>query len=275
MTATVSLRPKYVFKVPVEADCISPDAFAGKSLDEISKLPVWEGNKQRSLAELFEIEGETAEKPEDLNVYVEGDVHKVRRIGSKMSAGEIMICRDAGTHLGEEMKGGKITVGGSADSWTGAMMKGGTIEVKGNAGDYVGAAYRGMVKGMRGGVITIHGSAGNELGCFMKKGLIKVYGDAAQFVGVHMKDGTIWIAGDSEARVGAEMTGGKIVVCGKVEEILPTFATDSVKAKVKVEGEEVAGPFYLFVGDLTEQGAGKLYVAKSSNSHLKSYEGYL
>lgn len=271
----MSLRPKYLFKVPVEADCVSPDVFAGKNLDEISKLPLWEGNKQRGLAELFEIEGETAEKPEELGIHVEGDVHKVRRIGSRMSAGEIVIHRDAGTHLGEEMKGGKITVGGNADSWVGAMMKGGTIEVKGNAGDYVGAAYRGMVKGMRGGVIIIHGSAGNELGCFMKKGLIKVYGDAAQFAGIHMKDGTILIMGDSEARIGAEMTGGKIVVCGKVDEVLPTFATDSVKAKVKVDGQEAAGPFYLFVGDLAEQGDGKLYVSKFSNSHLKSYEGYL
>jgi len=264
-----------VFKVPVEADCISPDAFAGKSLDVISKLPIWEGNRQRNLGELFEIEGAAAEKPENLSIHVEGDAHKVRRIGSKMSAGEIIIDGDIGTHLGEEMKGGKIEVSGSADSWMGAMMKGGSIEVKGNAGDYVGAAYRGMVKGMRGGVITIHGSAGNELGCFMKKGLIKVNGGVAQFAGVHMKDGTIWIMGDSKARVGAEMTGGKIVVCGKVEEILPTFATDSVKAKVKVEGQEVAGPFYLFVGDLTEQGDGKLYVSKSANSHLKSYEGFL
>lgn len=275
MTATVTLRPKYVFKVPVEAEYISPDAFAGKSLDEISKLPIWEGNKQRSLAELFEIEGEIAEKPDDMSIHVEGDVHKVRRIGSKMSAGEITISGDVGTHLGEEMKGGRITVGGSADSWMGAMMRGGSIEVKGNVGDYVGAAYRGMVKGMRGGVITVHGSAGNELGCFMKKGLIKVHGGVAQFAGIHMRNGTIWIVGDSKARVGAEMIGGKIVVCGKVEEILPTFATDSVKAKVKVEGQEVAGPFYLFTGDLTEQGDGKLYVSKSSNSHLKFYEAYL
>lgn len=275
MTATVTLRPKRVFNVPVEADCISPDAFSGKELSAVSHLLVWEGNKQRTLAELFEIEGETAEKPEDLTIHVEGDAHKVRRIGSKMSAGEILIDRDAGTHLGEEMRGGSITVGGNADSWTGAMMRDGMIEVKGSAGDYVGAAYRGMVKGMRGGVIVIHGSAGSELGCFMKKGFIKVYGNVAQFAGVHMKDGTIWIVGDSKGRVGAEMTGGKILVCGRVEEILPTFATDSIRAKVKVEGEEVVGPFYLFVGDLAEQGEGKLYVAKSSNSHLKFYEGFL
>jgi len=273
--AVVSLRPKYLFKVPVEAQCITPDVFANKNLDEIAKLQLWEGNKQRTLGELFEIEGEATDKPEDLCIHVHGDVRKVTRIGADMSAGEIMIYRDAGVHLGEEMKNGKITVGGNADSWLGAMMHGGTIEVKGNTGDYVGAAYRGSVKGMRGGTIIIHGNAGNELGCFMRKGLIKVYGGTAQFAGMHMKNGTILIVGDSEGRAGAEMTGGKIVVSGKIEEILPTFTIDSVKAKVKVNGDEVAGPFYLFVGDKAENGEGKLYVAQSPNPRLKFYEQYL
>jgi len=236
---------------------------------------LWEGNKQRTLSELFEIEGETTNKPEDLLINVHGDVGKVTRIGAGMSAGEIMIHRDVGIHLGEEMKGGKITVGGNADSWLGAMMKDGTIEVKGNAGDYVGAAYRGSVKGMCGGTILIHGNAGNELGCFMRKGLVKVYGNTAQFAGTHMKDGTIFVMGNSEGRAGAEMIGGKVIVSGRIEEILPTFTIDSVKMKVKVNGDEVAGPFYLFVGDKAENGEGKLCVAQSPNPHLKFYEQYL
>jgi len=270
----VNLQPKYLFKAPVEAPCISPDVFASKNSDEIAKLPLWEGNRQRTLSELFEINGESINKPENQNIHLNGDVHKVRRIGSSMSAGEIVIHRDAGVHLGEEMKGGKITVGGNADSWVGAMMKGGIIEVKGSAGDYVGAAYRGSVKGMRGGTIIIHGNAGNELGCFMRKGLIKVYGNTDQFTGIHMKNGTILVMGDSRSRAGAEMTGGKIIVNGKIEEILPIFTIDSVKAKVKVNGDEVAGPFYLFVGDMAE-GGGKLYVAKTRNPHLRFYEQYL
>jgi len=271
----MSLRPKYLFRVPIEAQCITPDVFAGKNLEEISKLQLWEGNRQRALGELFEIEGGAADKPENLCIHVHGDVHKVTRIGTGMSAGEILVHRDAGIHLGEEMKGGKITVGGNADSWLGAMMKGGTIEVKGNTGDYVGAAYRGSVMGMRGGTIIIHGNAGNELGCFMRNGLIKVYGSTAQFAGMHMKDGAILIVGSSEGRAGAEMTGGKIIISGKIEEILPTFTIDSIRTKVKVNGDEVAGPFYLFVGDKAENGEGKLYVAQSPNSHLKFYERYL
>jgi formylmethanofuran dehydrogenase subunit C len=271
----IILNPKYLFKVPVEAEYISPDAFAGKILEEIAKLKLWEGNKERNLGELFRIEGESAAKPEEVTVQILGDVHKVRRIGLGMTAGEIIIQGDAGVHLGEEMKGGKITVIGNSDSWTGAMMKNGRIEVKGNAGHYVGAAYRGSVKGMRGGTIIIHGNAGNELGCFMRQGLIKVYGNVGQFAGMHMKDGTIFVGGNSEGRDGAEMTGGKIVVHGQVPSVLPTFTVDSVKAKVKINGDEITGPFYLFTGDLTENGAGKLFISKTSNPHLSQYEMFL
>ena len=271
----VILNPKYLFKVPVEAECISPDAFAGKTLEEIAKLKLWEGNKERNLDELFRIEGESAAKPEEVTIQILGDVHKVRRIGSGMTAGEIAIQGDAGVHLGEEMKGGKITVAGNSDSWTGGMMKNGFIEIKGNTGDYVGSAYRGSVKGMRGGTIIIYGNAGNELGCFMRQGLIKVYGNVGQFIGMHMKDGTIFIGGNSEGRDGAEMTGGKIVVRGQVPSVLPTFTIDSVKTKIKINGDEVTGPFYLFTGDLTENGTGKLFISKTNNPNLSQYERFL
>jgi formylmethanofuran dehydrogenase subunit C len=271
----IILNPKCLFKVPVEAECISPDAFAGKTLEEIANLKLWEGNKERNLGELFSIEGEGATKLEELSIQILGDVRKVRRIGSGMTAGEIVIQGDAGFHLGEEMKGGKITVTGNSDSWTGAMMKNGHIEVKGNAGDYVGAAYRGSIKGMRGGTIIIHGNAGNELGCFMRQGLIKIFGNVGQFAGMHMKDGTIFIGGNTEGRDGAEMTSGKIVVRGQVPSVLPTFTIDSVKTKVKINGDEVNGPFYLFTGDLTENGTGKLFISKTNNLNLSKYKRFL
>ncbi|MGD8506584.1 MAG: formylmethanofuran dehydrogenase subunit C [Candidatus Bathyarchaeota archaeon] len=269
----VALRPKRVFKVPVEAECITPDTFAGKSVEEIGKFKVWEGNRERSLSELFSVKGESGAKPEEVSIQIRGDVHKVRRIGAQMSAGEIVVHGDVGFHLGEEMAGGRILVDGNADSWMGLMMKGGVIEVKGDAGDYVGAAYKGgSTKGMSGGTIEIHGNAGNELGYFMRKGIIKVHGDVGQFTGVHMRNGIIVVYGNSEGRDGAEMIRGKIVVCGSVPSVLPTFTVETVKAKVKINGEKLEGPFYLFTGDIAEEGTGKLYISKASNTHLKFYE---
>lgn len=270
----ITLAPRRPFKVPVAAECISPDSFAEKSASEIADLPVWEGNRKRPLGQLFKIR---YRKPtsENLTIQISGNVAKVRRIGAKMSYGGIIVEGNAGKHLGEEMKGGTITVTGNAGSWAGSRMKGGTIEIKGNAGHYIGAAYRGSTMGMGGGTIIIHGDAGNEVGCFMRKGLIKIYGDVGQFVGIHMKNGTIFNQGDSEGRAGAQMRGGKIIVGGHIPAILPSFTIDDIKSRVKVDGEKIEGPFYRFLGDLAENGNGKLFISQKQNTHLKPYERFL
>jgi len=129
---------------------------------------------------------------------------------------------------------------------------------------------------MHGGKIIVYGNVGNDAGAHIKKGIIKIYGNVGQFAGLRMHDGTIYVQKDSEGRVGACMTGGKIVVGGFLESVLPTFTVDSVKEKVKIEeGETVEGPFYLFLGDLVENGNGKLYVFKEKNPHLNHYEKLL
>jgi len=273
----INLYPAKQFKFPIIAECINPDFFDGKTCQEIEGLKIWEGNKQKKLGELFKVE---EVKPENLPgkniITIKGDVGKVRKIGTSMKGGEITIHGDAGMHLGEEMKNGKITVYGNVGGWAGSMMKGGTIEIHGNASDYLGAPYRGSNEGMHGGKIIVYGNAGNEAGAHMKKGIIKIYGCAGQFVGFRMHDGTIYAAKDSEARAGACMSGGKIVVGGVLESVLPTFSIDSIKEKVKIEEDEVVrGPFYLFLGDLVENGDGKLYVFKEKNPHLNPYEKFL
>jgi formylmethanofuran dehydrogenase subunit C len=270
----ITLTPKRSFNAPVGAECISPDTFIGKSEAELAPLSVWEGNQKRALSKLFKIE-QKASPAENLTIRIAGNVEKVRRIGAKMSSGEIIVDGNAGMHLGEEMKGGTITVAGNAGSWAGCRMRKGTIDIKGNAGDYVGAAYRGSTRGMSGGTIVIHGNAGNELGCFMKKGLVKIYGDVGQFAGIHMKKGTILIRGNSLGRIGANMLGGKIVLCGHIRSILPTFTIDSIKSSVKIDGERVEGPFYRFLGDLAADGNGKLYISQKQNTHLETYERLL
>jgi formylmethanofuran dehydrogenase subunit C len=273
----IILYPKKEFRQPLIAECISPDIFQGKKPEEIMQLDVWEGNKQKKLGALFKIEENKAEnQPEKASITIQGNLSKVRKIGACMKSGEITINGNVGMHLGEEMRSGKITVNGSAGGWTGSMMKGGEIEIHGNAGDYLGAPYRGSSEGMHSGKIVVHGSVGNEAGAHMRKGIIKIYGNAGQFAGFRMRDGTIYIQKDSEGRAGACMKNGKIIVGGFLESVLPTFTIDSVKEKVKIEEEEAAkGPFYLFLGDLTEDGNGKLYVSKEKNPHLSNYEKFL
>ncbi len=268
----ITLTPKTHSGTPVNGKCISPDSFAGHSLKELTLLTVWEGNRERPLSDLFTIEGESAQKAAEVAIHIAGDASRVRRIGTCMTDGEIVVGGNAGMHLGQEMTGGRITVFGDADSWTGSMMKGGDIVVKGKVNDYLGAPYRGLTIGMEGGTITVEGNAGNEAGCFMAGGVIRVHGNAGIFAGFHMKGGTLLVDGNAAERAGAMMTGGRLVIRGRIPLVLPSFIVDEVRGSVRVGEERVSGPFYVFKGDITESWSGSLFISVKDNPHLKYYE---
>ncbi|MFH0749246.1 MAG: formylmethanofuran dehydrogenase subunit C [Candidatus Bathyarchaeota archaeon] len=268
----ILLSPKHRFSVPIDAENVTPDEFVGKSLKEIQSLKVWEGNRERVLGDLFHLQRVQEAPDSEATIRLVGDFTQVKRIGAKMSQGQIVVEGNVGMRLGEQMKGGTISVTGQVGSWAGMMLHGGIIEITGDAGDYVGSSYRGSTVGMTGGTIIVHGNAGNEVGCYMNNGLIKIGGNVEQFVGMHMQGGTILVAGDSEGRVGAEMMGGRIVVLGQVPSFLPSFIIDSIRKSVRVEADRVEGPFYLFNGDVTESWKGAVYVSTLKNPHLKFYE---
>ncbi|MCW3994779.1 MAG: formylmethanofuran dehydrogenase subunit C [Candidatus Bathyarchaeota archaeon] len=270
----IVLTPLKTFKFPVTAECINPDVFQGKTVAEIAALPVFEGNRQKTLGELFKIEQAEGDNP---SITINGDASEVRRIGYGMKTGEIVVNGNAGMHLGEKMAGGRIVVNGNAGQWTGSSMKKGLIEIHGNASDYLASPYRGSTDGMKGGKIVVDGDVGADSGCYLSGGLIKIKGsNTGQFLGYHMSDGTIHVEKNAASRLGANMTGGKIVVSGTVEEMMPTFTIDSVKPKVKIdEAETATGPFYVFLGDLAENGTGKIFASKPNNPNLKAYEKYL
>ena len=268
----ITLTPLKAFDVPVQAPCITPDTFAGKTLAEIKKLPVTEGNRNVTLGDLFKVQESKEATPE---ITLNGDFSKVKRIGQCMKTGEIICNGNIGMHTGEMMAGGKITVNGNAGGWTGSEMKKGTIEIHGDSGDYLASPSRGNDAGMKGGLITVDGNVGTDVGCYIKGGIIKVKGSAGRFLGYHMSDGAIYVEKDCDVRAGACMTGGKIVIGGKME-VLPSFTIDAVKPKVKVDKEtSVAGPFYVFLGDLSEHGTGKIFANKAANPAMKFYEKYL
>jgi formylmethanofuran dehydrogenase subunit C len=269
----ITLTPKRKFDVPVQAACISPDVFKGKTIKEIANLPLTEGNRALTLGDLFEIEEDNAETPA---ITINGDAGKVKRIGTGMKTGEIVINGDVGMHTGEKMHGGKITVNGNIGGWSGNDMKAGLIEVHGDAGDYLASPYRGSSTGMKGGLIVVDGKVGSDVGCYLHGGVLKIKGGAGRFLGYHMSDGAILVDKEVDVRPGAFMTGGKIVITGTVEEVLPSFTIDSVKPKVKIDDtQSVAGPFYVFLGDLAEHGTGKIFVSKANNPQMKTYEKYL
>jgi formylmethanofuran dehydrogenase subunit C len=208
--------------IPVEAECLTPDHLAGRSLAEIRALPLQHGNAPVPLAEFFSVEGDAG----DRDIVLEGDCSRVKWIGAGMASGRLTVHGNVGMHLGAEMTGGELRVHGHAGDWVGAEMRGGRIHVHGDAGHLVGAAYRGSRLGMRGGAILVDGRAGNEVGSTMRRGLIVIGGDAGDFVGVSLIAGSVFVLGQPGIRTGAGMKRGTIVLFGSPPQLLPTFRYD-------------------------------------------------
>ena len=216
----LKLRLQTTTQTPIELDGILPTAIRGRSMAEVERLPIFHGNQQVALAELFAVTGDTEEE----RIELEGDLSGVHRMGAKLDGGEIHVAGRAGRHVGSEMKRGSIIVEGDVSDWLGAQMRGGLIHVRGSAGNLAGGAYRGSVRGMTGGKILIDGSAGNEVGHSMRRGMIAVGKDCGEFVGVNMIAGTIFVFGNCGERPAAGMRRGTVGLLGqKSPNLLPTF----------------------------------------------------
>ncbi len=268
----ISLHLKQDFSVPLEAESITPDALEGRTLAEIERLPVLQGNTTARLGDFFSVDGDP-----DGGIRLEGDLTRVKYIGKGMTRGHIEIVGDPGMHLGAEMRGGSILVHGNAGDWVGAEMRGGSIRIEGSTGHLVGGAYRGSEKGMRGGSILVRGNAGNEVGCAMRRGLIAIGGNVGDFAGVSMQGGSLFVVGRLAIRAGAAMRRGGIVAYeagGGVPALLPTFRYDCdycplwVRLYLRqlrewsfdVPEPFLAGNYRRYSGDFTESGKGEILV---------------
>ncbi len=267
--AEIKLKLKEVPKIPLEADAITPDVFSGKSIDEIKELKLFLGSEKVKLGDYFEVKGDSGEA-EDLKITIDGELSKVKRIGEKMTAGEVVINGDVGMHVGNQMEGGKITVNGNADDWAGAMLKGGELIIKGDAGHYTGSAYRGFWKGMKDGTIRVEGKVGNEAMLWARnsKGANKwptLYcGEAGSFLGIHNHGGTIVVEGDVDRCCGADQAWGIIVVKGRLSTKLPSYKKIGEVDGVELpNGDKIKGKFIEYSGDhsVRKEAKGRLYIS--------------
>ncbi|MHA1377071.1 MAG: formylmethanofuran dehydrogenase subunit C [Candidatus Helarchaeota archaeon] len=277
--AEIKLTPKkdaLSSPIPIEAEIITTNNFTGKSIDEIKKLPVWRGNTEKTLGEIFDVKGSKADDPAQLKIIIDGDVSKVKGIGKKMTAGEIVINGNAGMHTGDLLNGGKITVNGNVDHFCGLEMKKGELVVNGNAGNYFIAADRGNWRGMTGGKVIINGDVGSEMAAWVrgKKTRIEINGNVKEFAAVHMHGGVLTINGNVEDRLGAEQARGIIIVNGKLDAMLPSFKYAGEVQEIAIsEEEKVSGKYLQFNGDygqipIKSKYFGKIFLAADKNQHL-------
>ncbi len=273
-------------RIPINLENVTPDTFAGKSLEKIKKLKIWHGNRHITLNKVFEVTGKTIKAPEKMVIEVQGDIPYCRHLGEDMTAGKILVKGDVGMHLGARMKGGSIEVKGNADHWLGAEMSGGAIRVEGNVGDKAASAYLGSKYGLNGGSLHITGNAGNELGMGMRRGVIVVEGDTESFTGTHMLAGTIIVRGQLGDRAGAAMRyKGTIIALGKAESLIPShlfngeysemlvlrLLMDAIEAEipgVTFTEKERVGPYLRYTGDFGSGGRGELLLFKPKNTHI-------
>ena len=257
--------------VPLEADILAPDKLGKLDLKEVEKATIYHGNVQTALADFFTVSG-TANG----ELVLEGDLSRVKHIGSGMTAGKLSVYGNAGAHLGTGMQGGTVYVEGNAADWVAPEMAGGRVHITGNAGHMVGSAYRGGAVGMTGGEIIINGNVGNEAGHAMRNGLIAVGGDAGDFTGVDMLAGTIAVCGRMGIRNGAGMKRGTIISMHDTE-MLPTFSYACcyhptylriylqylVNQGLNIDDSMITGRYERWCGDAVELNKGEILLYKA------------
>jgi formylmethanofuran dehydrogenase subunit C len=247
---TVTITMKNPPALYLEAEHITPDAFAGKSSAQIAELHVYEGNTTYTLGKYFEITGNAGATAADTKVIVKGDVTKVKYIGMKMSAGELVIESSTDLYVGAWMTGGKLHAKGDVKAFAATGMKGGELIIDGNAGNYLGAAYRGDWRGMSGGKILVKGNAGSDVGMYMNGGEMVINGNVDVHLATHAEGGKIIVKGNAPSKVAGQMVEGDIIIFGTIDVMMPGFKyVDDVE--LEVEGSKAK--FAHYIGDTGER----------------------
>ncbi len=225
MNTRVSLRLRAAPALRVDLGGVLP----GIAADELARLPLWHGNEQIALGELFVLSNAAADTPE---LCFEGDLSRFDGIGRGLEAGRIRVAGRVGDHAGSGMSGGELLVEASAGMFTGCEMSGGYIEIGGDTGDFAGGALAGSMDGMRGGVLMVRGNAGERCADRMRRGLLMVHGDAGDFLCSRMVAGTVALGGRAGAHCGYGMRRGTLVLAGPQPSLPPTFAFTSHDIRV-------------------------------------------
>ncbi len=202
----------------IDMSGFTPQQLAGKTQQEIEKLPLWLGNQQIESAELFECKGRAGEE-----ITIQSDSDRLDRIGVGLNGGTIRIEGRAGAYLGQGMQAGSIELSGDAGIAAGCAMSGGKLSIQGNAGDFLGGAITGERQGMRGGTILVKGSAGDRAGDLMRRGTIIIEGDCGDYCASRMVAGSLIVLGQLGKQTGWGMRRGTLITTNIPDSLPATF----------------------------------------------------
>lgn len=267
MSDAVTLTLRTALARRLEAESITPDAFA--TLDEaaIARLPVWDGPQTIPLGDVFQVRGGSSNR-----VHVAGDLEMVDAIGAGMTTGELRIEGAVGRYVGTRMAGGELRVTGNAGYGAGLEMTGGLLDITGNAGDRLGAGRLAAARGVAGGEIIVRGNAGAEAGAGMRRGTVVVAGNAGPRAGMGMIAGNVIVFGGAGEDPGRFNKRGTIVVFGSVSvsasyqydctyrppHVAVTLVHLRSRRNLSIDHAMHAAPFKRYSGDMAELGRGEI-----------------
>lgn len=258
---TIELTIKEDVKIPLEFDNVLPELLYDKSTDQINDTIIYQGNTTQKLSTFFDVKvNSTADCPDDCKIVINGNLERIKYIGTNMSCGTIIANGNVDLHVASMMSGGHIIVNGDAESYAGREMTGGLLEIKGNVREFCGSSYVGQWRGMSGGTIIIEKNAGKQVADCMVGGFIHIKGDCDILAGVHMTGGCIQIDGNVTSWPGGQMKKGDIIINGKVGEILQGFRLEEIIHNPQINGKYHIGRYKLYVGDKSAKGKGKLWI---------------
>lgn len=261
---TLTLREPLERRLDVRG--LAADRFAALSTAEIERLPVWSGNREWCVGDVFDVRGERSP-----HLRVEGALDRLDGLGSGMTGGEMHVEGDAGSNVGLGMSGGTLDVHGDVGDDAGVGMSGGLLRVSGRAGARLGAAPPGASRGMTGGEIVVRGEAGDAVAARCRRGLV-VTGGAGADAGMAMIAGTLVVLGPTGAHPGRGNRRGTIVALGGIAppetyRYACTFQPSYVRVLllhlrrrhgIPVTDAALSGRYHRFCGDLGEPGRGEI-----------------
>lgn len=269
MSDAVTLTLRGAITRRLEAESITPDAFANLDEGAIARLPLWDGPQVVPLGDVFQVRGGASRC-----VRVAGDLALVDAVGAGMTAGELQVDGSVGRYVGTRMAGGTLHVTGDAAYGAGLEMTGGLLDIAGNAGDRLGAGRLAAARGMAGGEIIVRGNAGAEIGAAMRRGTVVVAGNAGPRVGMGMIAGNVIVFGGAGEDAGRFNKRGTIVVFGPVS-VSPSYRYDCTyrpphlavtlvhltsRRNLPMDGALRAARFRRYSGDMAELGRGEILV---------------
>lgn len=215
----------------------------------MAERPVYlEQDGRIPLGELFDIKGDA-----DGQIRFEGDLDRVERLGSGLSAGLVI----ADGNVGNE---------------AGLAMTGGTLIIEGNAGERAGAAPPGYKKGMSGGELIVKGTAGAEAGAAMRRGLLAIGKAAGERTGLGMIAGTVLLIGAAGAETGLWSKRGSVVALGSItppatyryactyQPVHLRLILTRLRAlyNLRIQRRQLTGSYRRYSGDFAELGKGEI-----------------